>query len=151
MRSYGIIDFLNETRLFEMAFERKKAKNTVVSLSFKIFEHLLKTYIFENATEKNHWTNELNNWFGEIDRIYLKPNNTKLNKRDIYNWLLLDAAPHYSVEFLEKTVRRLRKQYPYGIRDFDSQHLLNEIFGIIDKVSTGISDDTFEDIRDYTG
>ena len=149
MRWSDIINLLNETTLFEMAFERKKAKNTVTSLSFNIIEHLTKIYIFENAVDKNHWMNELNNWLLEIDRIYLKPKNTKLSKQEIYNWILIDAAPHYSVEFLEKTSKRLSKQYPYKMHSIDYEWLLQKLFTIIDKVATDISNDMFENIGDY--
>lgn len=145
-----IIDQLSKTYIFEMAFDRKQSKNTVTSLSPIIFEHLLKLYAFKSGSI-NHWCNELDTWFNTIDKIYLKPSNKKLSKYDIYNWIIVDAAPNYTTAYIDKWINKLSKTTYQGIdiSDFDSEWILNKIFSIIDKVSTDISDDTFITIRNY--
>ena len=77
--------------------------------------------------------------------------NKKLSKYDIYNWIIVDAAPNYTTAYIDKWINKLSKTTYQGIdiSDFDSEWILNKIFSIIDKVSTDISDDTFITIRNY--
>ena len=146
-------EFLSTTKIFEIAFERKQAKNAVTSLSPLIFEHLLKLFVFKDTSSINHWCNELDNCFDNIDKIYDKPSNKKLSKYDIYNWLVLDAAPHYTTEYVDKWIIKLSKTKYQGIQvnDYDSDWVLNKILAIIDKVSDDISNDNFITIKDYIG
>lgn len=145
------LDRLNRTRLFEMAFERHVAKQKVTDLSPTIFEHLVKLFVFKLPDTRSHWIKELNNFFGQIDKIYLKPNKRKLPYEEIYNWLIFDSAPHYSPEYLKFEVfKMLQRDYKgVGVYDFNPEHLLNIILGIIQKVSLDISKNTFVSIENY--
>ncbi|MGI0076100.1 MAG: hypothetical protein ACREAU_01685 [Nitrosopumilaceae archaeon] len=145
------LDKLNKTKLFEMAYERKKAIETVISLSPQIFEHLIKIFVFKLPHAKYHWIKEVNRWFTTIDRIILKPNNKRLTAEDIYEWMIFDSSPHYSVEFINSSVRRmLRMEFKdVAVSDYDANHLLNIILRIIQKVVKDIERDEYAGIEPY--
>jgi hypothetical protein len=151
MRFVEILDGLSNTFLFEMAHERKIAKQIVTDLSPQIFDHLLKIFVFENPQGVNHWINELDNWFGKINKIYLKPKKSKPHKDDLYNWMIFDAAPHYAEPYVTNTIRIMkRREYKnLPLRDFDVEEILVRIFNIIGNVCKDISDNNFETIQDY--
>lgn len=146
-----VLDKLNETKLFEMAHERKDAKDTVTNLSPQIMLHLVKIFVFESPENVNHWASEINNWLNIIDDIYLKQNKKKLSHYDLYNWIILDSAPHYAKEYLDRNVRKM-KRTDYAslpLRQYDSEEVMNKIISIIDSVCIDMSNDEFVTIRDY--
>jgi hypothetical protein len=152
MRIYEIlIDKLIETSLFEMAFDRKTAKNKITDLSPLIFEHLLKLFVFNYPQGRDHWITELNGWFKSINKIYLKSTNKKPSGTDIYTWLIFESAPHYDVNYLEDQVQIMiyedYKNIP--IHNYDPSWTLNKILSIIQNVSSDISKNKFRSIRDY--
>jgi hypothetical protein len=151
MRIVEILDALNSTRLFEMAYERKQAKDLVTSLSPQIFDHLLKLFVLESPNTTQHWIREINAWLFKINKIYLKPNKLKPQKNDLYNWLVFDSAPYYSEQYIDTEIKIMKrndyKNIP--IRDYDSSDVLNKILSIINQVSIAISNNTFESIEDF--
>jgi hypothetical protein len=64
-----IIDKLNETALFEMAYYRRDAKEKIIALSPPIFDHLLKLFLFELPLTREHWVSEIDNWFTQIKKF----------------------------------------------------------------------------------
>lgn len=146
-----LLDRFIGSKLFEMAFFRKDAKNQITSLSPLIFDHLLKLFVLESPENKNHWINEIDTWLRQIDKIYLKPYTKKPSKQDLYNWILFDSAPSYCIDYIDNTIRQWkRKDYKeIQVRDFDKQFTLNKIFSIIERVAKDISINKFETIEDY--
>lgn len=146
-----IIDKLNETALFEMARNRAEAKSIVTNLSPEIFDHLLKLFVFSSPENKQGWIKELNAWLNKIDKIYLKPGSKKLDTQTLYNWLVFDSSPHYSENYVNSVVRKLKatnfKNVP--IYDYDSTQVLNQILKILNDVSNDISNDIFTTIENY--
>ena len=91
-----LLDRLIATELFEMAFDRQLEKNRVIDLSPQIFDHLLKLLVVSGETRTQNariWEVELDAWFGQIDRIYLKSSKKKPTTTELYQWLVLNAAP----------------------------------------------------------
>jgi hypothetical protein len=146
-----ILDRLNETALFEMAYNRRKAQDMVTDLSPEIFDHLLKMFVFSSPENKQGWIGELNAWLSKINKIYLKPYSKKLDANTLYNWLIFDSAPHYSEQYVNSVIRKLQattfKNIP--VYDYDSTQVLNEILKILNNVSKDISNNTFTTIEHY--
>jgi hypothetical protein len=148
-----IVDSLSSTRLFEMAFDRQTAKNKVVDLSPQIFDHLLKIWVLDSPQSSQHWRNEIDNWLGQIDKIYLKSSKKKPSSEDLYNWLIFDSAPYYSEEYISKTIGKwVRGNYKgINIRDHNADVVLNQILSVIQLVCTDISKDNYVTIDEYLG
>lgn len=146
-----IADSLMNTRLFEMAFERRAAKNRVTDLSPQIFDHLLKLWVLDSPRDANHWKSEINTWLRSIDQIYLKPSKKKPSYQDLHNWMLLDAAPHYAEEYVTHVISIWRRSEYKNVplRDFDVDITLAQIFQVISQVCKDISANKFITIDDY--
>lgn len=146
------LDRLNETTLFEMAKSRKDAKNLITSLSPQIVKHLVKLFVFNSPENKNHWISEIDNWVLEIDDIYLKPSNKKLDWQTIYNWMIFDSSPYYSASYINGIVNRWKKTQYVDVQmyDYDAEIVLNQILRIIENVCKDLSEpQKFESIKDY--
>ena len=66
-------DWVLETDLFEMAYQRKKAINIITGLQQPIARHVVKYLHYDASNEtKNHWIAEINAWLYTIDEIKLK-------------------------------------------------------------------------------
>jgi hypothetical protein len=147
-----LLDKFIASRLFEMARSRKDAKDIVTDLSPQIFTHLIKLYVFNSPENRDHWLKELNAWFNKIDDIHLKPSNQKPDWRTIYDWMIYDSSPHYDADFINGRVRKL-KNTDYAdtaIYDYDASTVLNEIFGVIQRVCRDLAkSNKFIKIEDY--
>jgi len=146
-----LLDKLSNSTLFEMAYERRKAKDTVTDLSPQIFDHLLKLFVFESPDTVNHWTQEINSFLNKINRIYLKPNKTKPDAVTLYTWIVDDSAPYYSVEYIKNTVDILtaQKYNAVKVRDYDPEWVLNKILSIMQLACKDIALNKFRTITDY--
>jgi hypothetical protein len=146
-----IIDKLNETTLFEMAFERKKAKKTVTSLSPQIVKHLIKLFVFNSPENKTKWISEIDGWLNDIDDIYLKPDTEKLEYVDVHDWMINQSSPHYNGKYLDSVVRKLKSTTFKNVTtyDYDSNHIMEKILTILNNVCKSIGNDTFTTIEDY--
>lgn len=151
MRFWEIIaDKLAETAIFEMAFDRKSAKDKITSLSPIIFKHLVKIFVFEAPHISSHWIKEIDTWLDQIDDINLKKNQN-LDKNTLYDWLILDSAPIYDASHVNKIVRKMvRNEYPdLAMRSFDADEIANKVINIISAVCSDIAADKFDTIKDY--
>lgn len=152
MRWYEfMLDKFSQTKLFEMAMSRDKAKNSVISYSPQIIRHLIKIFVFEAPESSSHWASEINSWLLEIDDITLKPNNRKIDKQTLYQWLIYDSAPTYNAAYVVKWSTNF-KDNGYAtlpMREFDPEEIINQIKLIIERVCSDISLGTFKSIRDY--
>jgi hypothetical protein len=148
-----IVDTMMNTRLFEMAFDRQTAKNKVIDLSPQIFDHLLKIWVLDIPQSSQHWRREIDAWLGQIDKIYLKLSKRKPPAKDLYDWLIFDSAPHYSEEYIDKTIGKWSRGNYKGVnvREYDASVVLNQILSVIDKVCTDISKDNYVTIDEYLG
>lgn len=146
-----IIDKLNETTLFEMAFERKKAKKTVTSLSPQIVKHLIKLFVFNSPENKNTWISEIDGWLNDIDDIYLKPDKEKLEFIDVYDWMINQSGPYYNGQYVESVVTKLKSTKFKNVTtyDYDSNHVMEKILTILNNVCKSIGNNTFTTIEDY--
>ena len=146
-----LLDKFISTRLFEMAADRHTAKNKVSSLSPQIFDHLLKIWVLDIPQSSPHWRAEINAWLNQIDKIYLKTTKKKISYTDLYNWMIIDASPHYCEEYIDHTVKKwIKTDYSNSsVREYDANVVLNQILDVINKVCKDISINNFFSINDY--
>ena len=142
-----LIDILNETKLFEMAFERKDAIRKLDNLSYEVSQHLLKLIIFNNSNNFDHLLGELNGWLNQIDDIRLKPNNKKLREEDY-----LKALKEFYLENedqVTKMIQKLKNKYKDEQVIYDEpSFVFNKTETILNWVCKSLSKDTFEPLTE---
>lgn len=146
MRIFEIItDYLLDSPLFEMAFERKTVVNKVRDISITLSRHLIKYLAFDDQA-KNHWLNEINGYLNMIDDVTLKPNNKKLSG-DVYYSLLWDGPLNDGIDSITRKIRSMtRNEY----KDCKRSQLSDaQIYETLEKVLHKLSYDMANNI--FTG
>lgn len=130
-------DWVLETDLFEMAYQRKKAINIITGLQQPIARHVVKYLHYDASNEtKNHWIAEINAWLYTIDEIKLK-NNKKLSP-EVYYKLLFDE-PLGELTDLQGIVKNIDKDDSMSI--YDKSNTLPETHEKCEKILYTISHD----------
>lgn len=149
MELKSIEQFLEEkySRVNEMSIPRKKAEDICTSLGWQIFEHLVKVLYWEDFINYNKHLNDIDNWINKIDMIELKPNNKKVQEKDLYNWLYDEF--HSSSNQLNKVINKLNKSYGL-LKVINSKESLSlKLKEIYSKLCKDLSLDKFNSIKDY--
>lgn len=150
MRLYDIIcDKIINSRLLEMALERRVCMDKVRDLSLPLSLHLIKYYAFGDQ-EKNHWLTEINSFLVKISTLRTKPNSKRL-KPDVYYSLLWDEPLNNGVSALQDTIELLQAdEYAKCIRsDLTEYQIYEKLEKLIHKLSYDIADGSFRSIRNY--
>ena len=136
--------------VFEKAFYRKEAVDRIRSLSGTILDHLIKVKYIKDEYNTNHWKNEIKSFFYKIDRITIKPRNSKFNKDDYMEWLFVEPYCDsgslaknkvYNIRenYIEGKIRYLNSKYRTDIKYEDIS--FNEIIEFFDKICTELTKD----------
>ena len=134
-----------------MAYERRKAKDLISDLSPNIVDHMIKLFVMHSPETKNHWISEINSWLFKIDAITLKPKNKRLQKTDIYEWLLIDNVPTYDASYVHRKIKHWKNSEYQNViyTDFDAEFVMNKIKQILEHVCMDISNDNFQSVKNY--
>jgi hypothetical protein len=146
-----IVDRLNETSLFEMAFARRDAKEKITNLSPQIFNHLLKLFVLELPQTNNHWIKEIDGCCNQINDVLLKPNNRHPSKQDLYHWMIFESYTHFDENYMERCIMTWTNQEYAGVkmRDIDKEFTLNQVLKIIDLACADMSIGQYKTVRNY--
>lgn len=98
-------DKLLTTPLMEMAMERATVVAHIASFERKLNEHIIKYCFFEDQARKQ-WLSEISTFIEEINDVFLKPKNRKLDKQVYYDKLFEDFYGHG-----DSTVERIIKKF----------------------------------------
>lgn len=143
-----ILDKLNETALFEMAFERKTAINIVRGKAKPIVDHLIYLLIYKNSNAINHWKSELSAFINSIDYLYLKPSKRKLSGNDYYN-LLFEEPLGGDIIQTEKLLSQALSKEGDPNATINPYFLKESLEKIIHKLSFDLANDQYKSIDDY--
>ena len=143
-----ILDKLNETALFEMAFERKTAINIVRGKAKPIVDHLIYLLIYKNSNARNHWKSELSAFINSIDYLYLKPSKRKLSGNDYYN-LLFEEPLGGDIIQIEKLLSQALSKEGDPNATINPYILKESLEKIIHKLSFDLANDQYKSIDDY--
>ena len=144
------LDFLNETALFEMAFERKIAIQKARNLQNQIIRHIIKVNMYNNSEHVNHWCKEINGWLWDIQDNWIKGTNKPLDRDTLFK--ILCSEPAGSINEVQHKMNRNYREYPtLQIDEPDSSSIHKNIYTVIDLVCNDIADNNFKDIKDYLG
>lgn len=88
------LDVVSSTKLFEMAYERRKALQHIRSIKGTLAIHTIKIMIFDAPDVLNHWLNEIQGYLTIINKIYIKPKTKKFSGDDYYELLWDEPFGH---------------------------------------------------------
>jgi hypothetical protein len=143
-----LLDRLCETRLFEMAFERKRAINNADSLCDPISMHMIKVLMFGQATQRQHWLKEIDTWLRSVQRHILKTTKKPLPFKDLM--YLLHEGPLEHVWEVQDRMNELYSDYPQQtITQPDAAVLHKQLEELYSRVCYDISEKKFKTISDY--
>lgn len=144
-----IADWLCETEIFEMAYQRKKAIEIVRNHQRQIAKHIIKYLYYDASLEtKKHWVAEINAWLATIDEIKLK--NGKKLSGDVYYDLLFNE-PLGEVTDISGIIKNIDKfedmKYFNKIGTLSELHVSCE--KLLHTISYDLANDKFEDFSYY--
>ena len=144
-----IMDTIINSRIFEMAYQRKRAIDKISNFQEPIAIHLIKYFYYSASKEtKQHWKKELDVWFKSIRRIKLKNNKT------------LEGNQYYKLLFTEPLGERINVEdiiddinYDENMKEMSGKMTISELHVKLEKllhtISYDISNNKFKTINDY--
>ena len=143
-----LLDYIGETKLFEMAFERKIAINKARNLQNQISRHLIKLFMFQDSEYVNHWSNELNTWLNDIQDNIIKGTHRPLDTRTLMKILFVE--PMESVDEVQNLMNRVYREYKtLKIDQPDAGIVHKNIHAIAEYICDDITNSKFEDVKNY--
>jgi len=136
--------------MFEMAFYRKDAIDSIRSLSDTILIHILKVKCLQSDKDENHWKKEINTFFRKVNSIRIKPKNKKFSQEEYMNFLFIEPycmsnssyknSTYYLNEpYLKSIIREINYEYNSSIKYSDIN--INELIDFFKEISNKIEKD----------
>ena len=100
-----LLDILMETRIFELAYNRKNAMDKIRDISLNTSMELLKIIMYKDSRNQNHWRGKFDGWMAGIKR-YSKGT---LKEHDLFN--LLWVEPLGEMDQLEDLISMVEADY----------------------------------------
>ena len=100
-----LLDILMETRIFELAYNRKAAMNKVRDLSLNTSMELLKILMYQDSRNQPHWRGKFDGWMAGIKRY----SRNTLKERDLIN--LLWEEPLGDMDQLKDLISMVESDY----------------------------------------
>jgi len=141
-----LLDILMETRIFELAYNRKTAMDKVRDLSLNTSTELLKILMYRGSRNQNHWRGKFDGWMSSIKR-YSKGT---LKERDLFH--LLWVEPLGDLDQLEDLISMVELDYyaPSHHIDYnDLPSLHNQMKDIFTSISSDIAINKHININNY--
>ena len=143
---------LQETKLFEMAFKRKKLIEKIEGLQNPINEHLLKIILFDDKVNFSKHVNDLETWLLDIQEMDFLSSNKKLKSKDHFNTLFIEPISNDSnVQYIENKLRGKLKKYSKLPRRRSNEEAIIILYNLHKEISKLLSRneiyDFFNDIE----
>ena len=139
------LDWVENTPLLEMAFSRKEIESKITNLGSPIIEHLIKILKWKDDQNFEKHCRDITNWLYQVQNFKLKDGRRPKDK-DYFKWLFLDNGG--DVKNIRRRIKALYNYHQLTILKSDEEVFLSIAY-IIDKISKDISNDNFEDIKNY--
>ena len=132
--------------LMEMSIRKKKAEQIVSGLEQPINLHLLKLLGCVAPPEtREHWKRELETWLLRIATITLKPDNTPIPAKTVYQWLYDETFGGSEQRNVELMLHFLAREYPRN--DVDTPAIVARLRAIHEELAKRIAaNDPGEDV-----
>jgi hypothetical protein len=120
-------NWLINQKIFEHAYYRKSAIDSIRSLSGTILIHLLKIKYLKSERDIIHWKSEVKSYFRKINSIRIKPSNRKFSIDEYMEYLFIepycDSESSYkkdiynpNLKYLESLIREINYDYNSNIK-----------------------------------
>src|SRR5579872_4245259 len=124
--------------LMEMSIRKKKAEQIVSGLEQPINLHLLKLLGCVAPPEmREHWKRELETWLLRIATITLKPDNTPIPAKTVYQWLYDETFGGSEQRNVELMLHFLAREYPRN--DVDTPTIVARLRAIHEELAKRIA------------
>jgi hypothetical protein len=124
--------------LMEMSIRKKKAEQIVSGLEQPINLHLLKLLgCVADPETRHHWKHELETCLLRIAAITLKPDNTPIPARVVYQWLYDETFGGSEQRNAEMMLRFLARDYPRN--DTATSTIVDRLRSIHERLAERIS------------
>jgi len=141
-----LLDILMETRIFELAYNRKTAMDKIRDISLNTSMELLKIIMYKNSRNQNHWRGKLDGWFSSIKR-YARGT---LKERDLFH--LLWVEPLGELGQLEDLISMVEADYYTPSHHIDYTNLPalhNQMRNIFTSISRDMANNKHININNY--
>jgi hypothetical protein len=144
-----ILDKLNETALFEMAFDRKEAIKKFQNLDYQIQRHLIKITAFKDGLNYQHHCGEINGWLDHLNDV--KWNRTQYLSKYIIMKCLWEGPLGHGAIAVEDGVKTLIRVHRYSVprNDLSIHRIYELLFKIYDEMSFDLSNGNVNNIQHY--
>lgn len=124
-------------RLNELAYPRKRALEKLEYLSGALIEYIIKCVVYKNTTNNlDHWTNEIADYFYEVNNIRVKSNTGRLKEKDYLNHLFYYQGEDYQDMKVQLISFSRNKDYP----DFEiTKNLIKELTDKFNSIARVVS------------
>ena len=142
-----LVRSLMNTKLFEMAYERKQAINILVGIQDHIAEHLVKLFMYSGDRNVSHWKSEVDGALRRINRMRLKSSNDYLDKSTLFDYLF--TQPVGTIDDVQVYMNDISRSKDYrGLRidQPDAREIHKQILFLMDDVTDELSTGTFRSI-----
>ncbi|MBO6272460.1 hypothetical protein J6O48_06745 [bacterium] len=150
-----IIKTFSETKLFEMAYDRKEFKKLIENLAYQIYENwcLIRYCSITNTKEelKIHWKSELRAYLRKICRAEFKLNRTTAIKEVLMN--LLELNNNYNNHLIDDIAYKFETEQIDLIKETDIiEEIINDwqSYGLDDIIMILSDKKNIYKINDYT-
>jgi len=132
--------------LMEMSFRNKKAEQIVSGLEQPINLHLLKLLgCLAGPETRQHWKRELETWSLRIAAITLKPDDTPIPAKVVYQWLYDEPFGGSEQRNVEMMLRFLAREHPRN--QIDTPAIVEHLRSIHERLAERIAqNDPGEDV-----
>jgi hypothetical protein len=143
-----VVSKLMTTKLFEFAFERKKAIDKIESLNDELAYHILKTIIFQNSVSRNSYLEEINAWLAKINKIRLKPDNKKFSVDNYMEFLwerYLETPKEVKIR-INELINEYPTEQPINIKNIENIYkFIKKVY--LEKICIPIAKDKFISLK----
>jgi uncharacterized protein YozE (UPF0346 family) len=144
-----ILDKLNETALFEMAFDRKEAMRKFQNLDYQIQRHLIKITAFKDGLNYQHHCSEINGWLDYLNDV--KWNRTQRLRKDIIMKCLWEGPLGHGTDSVKEPIEKWTRTYNYAVprNKLTYSQIYELLFRIYDEMSFDLSKGDVNTIQHY--
>lgn len=140
------LNYLNGTRLFEMAQSVKDSRRSVGALSHHITEHLVKILYFGSShRDYNHWCGEVN---GAFFKYKFKTFNNKYPTAKQYESWFFDGDYDVDVDYIEALKSLIRSDYNHEPK-YIAEEMLESVKFIMRRCFESLSSGKHPDINKF--
>lgn len=147
-----ILNVIQESYIFEMAYDRKKLRKRVEALTNQIIENwCLVTYCSlydKNNTNKNHWKKELKAHLYNIYEMKIKGGNAK-TKYNLISEIIYDEKEITTSSKIASIIRIKFREENIIIHNDICDSCIENLNYIIELISNNENDDNTDKIYDY--